>query len=151
MKTLDQELRDYYAGQSLSADSVEQILAAAKIVRPPIWRQPAWIAAAAALMLLLTAVGVLVQQMPSGITARVAAEVARNHNKHLEPEARATDFAAIQKALPRLDFSIAPTRPDLLAGLTVRGGRYCSVQDQLLRKLPCATPKAMRAPSMSFR
>ena len=40
MKTLDQELRDYYASQSLSADSVEHILATAKIVRPPVWRQP---------------------------------------------------------------------------------------------------------------
>jgi hypothetical protein len=50
MKTLDQELRDYYASQSLSADSVEHILATAKIVRPPVWRQPTWIAAAAGLM-----------------------------------------------------------------------------------------------------
>jgi hypothetical protein len=135
MKTLDQELRDYYASQSLSADRVEHILAAAKIVRPPLWRQPAWIALAAGFMLLLTAVAVLVQRTPPGITDLVAAEVARNHNKHLEPEVQAVDFAAIQKALPRLDFSIAPTRPDLLAGLTVRGGRYCSVQGQLAAQI----------------
>jgi hypothetical protein len=135
MKTLDQELRDYYASQSLSADSVEHILATAKIVRPPVWRQPTWIAAAAGLMLLLTAVAVLVQRTPPGITSLVAAEVAGNHLKHLEPEVRAIDFAAIQKALPRLDFSIAPTRPDLLAGLTVHGGRYCSVQGQLAAQI----------------
>jgi hypothetical protein len=135
MKTLDQELRDYYSSQSLSADRVEQILAAAKIVRPPVWRQPAWMAAAAALVLLLAAVAFFVQQAPPGITPRVAAEVARNHNKLLEPEVRAVDFAAIQKALPRLDFSIAPTRPDLLAGLSVRGGRYCSVQGQLAAQI----------------
>jgi len=135
MKALDQELRDYYASQSLSADSVEHILASAKMVRPPVWRQPAWIAAAAALALLLSAVTVLVPRMPPGITTLVAAEVAGNHKKHLEPEVRAANFAAIQKALPRLDFSIAPTRPDLLAGLTVQGGRYCSVQGELAAQI----------------
>jgi hypothetical protein len=135
MKTLDQELRDYYASQSLSADSVENILASAKMVRPPVWRQPAWIAAAAALALLLSTVAVLVQRMPPEITTLVAVEVAGNHKKHLEPEVRAANFAAIQKALPRLDFSIAPTRPDLLAGLTVRGGRYCSVQGELAAQI----------------
>ena len=135
MKTLDQELRDYYASQCLSADRVEHIFAAARIVRPPVWRQPGWIAAAAALVLLLSAVAVLVQRTPPGITDLVAAEVAGNHNKRLEPEVRAADFAAIQKALPRLDFSIAPTRADLLAGLTVQGGRYCSVQGQLAAQI----------------
>jgi hypothetical protein len=135
MKALDQALRDYYGSQSLSADSVEHILAAAKIVRPPPWRQPAWIAAAAASLLLLCAIGALVQRTPPGITNLVAAEVAENHRKHLEPEVRASDFAAIQKSLPRLDFSIAPIQPGMLAGLTVQEGRYCSVQGQLAAQI----------------
>ncbi len=135
MKELDEKLRDYYGGQSLSDDRVEKILASAKVVRMPFYRQPGWIAAAAAIALLLVGVVLVLPGGGSGLDQRIAVEVAKNHSKALASEVSSESFARIQAALPRLDFRIAPTRPEMLAGLTVLGGRYCSIQGELAAQI----------------
>ena len=38
---------------------------------------------------------------------------------------------AIQRGLEKIGFPLAPTQPQLLAGYEVKGGRYCSIQEEL--------------------
>lgn len=134
MNDLDQNLRDYYQSQTLSGDRVARILEAGKIVRPPSWKQPVRWAIAACLALVLGATFLWLNTGPSMETA-VAEDVWKNHRKQLAPEVVTSSFSEIQAALPRLDFTIAPTRPEMLAGLQVRGGRYCSILDELAAQI----------------
>lgn len=134
MSDLNQKLRDYYATQSLSEDRVARILETGNIIRPPVWRQPVLLAFAASIALLLV-VSVLWLRPAPPIEAVVAADVWKNHEKQLAPEVATASFAEIQSALPRLAFPITPTQPDMLAGLQILGGRYCSILDELAAQI----------------
>lgn len=135
MNRLDQMVRDYYGEQALAEDRITRIIESAKLVRPPWWRQPAWLTAAAAVVLAGLCLAVLATRIPPEITVLVATEVAKNHQKYLEPEHASDRFEQVQAALPRLGFAITPTRKEMLAGLTLTGGRYCSVQGELAAQL----------------
>lgn len=134
MSDLDQKLREYYQSQSLPNDRVSRILEAGRIVRPPVWRQPAMLAIAASIALLL-GIFVLWLRPDATLESAIAADVWKNHGKHLAPEVATASFAEIQSALPRLDFAIAPTLPEMLPGLQVVGGRYCSILDELAAQI----------------
>jgi len=134
MNDLDQQLRDYYQSHSLPDDRVARILESGKIVRPPFWKQPALWAIAASLTLLIGISFLWLRPEPS-MESTVAADVWKNHRKQLAPEVATASFAEIQAALPRLDFRIAPTRPEMLAGLQILGGRYCSILDELAAQI----------------
>lgn len=135
MNDLDQKLRDYYQTQSLPDAKVDEILGTTKMIRPVFWRQPGWIAAAVAVVILIGMGAMLLRQSQPPLESIVAKEVIKNHAKQLAPEILTADFTKIQTALPKLDFPIAPTRPELLAGLSVQGGRYCSIQQELAAQI----------------
>lgn len=135
MNNLDQNLRDYYASQLLPPDRVAYILESGRIVRPRPAKFTTWLAAAAAVVVLLAGWALLSQTLRPSLQMLAAAEVAKNHSKQLAPEIMTTDFAQIQVALPRLDFAITPTQADFLAGLRVLGGRYCSIQGELAAQI----------------
>lgn len=155
MNELDQKLRDYYQSQSLSDDRLDQILATTKMIRHPFWRQPALLAAAC-IALLLGISALFVWPGPK-LEATVAQDVWKNHQKQLAPEIATSSFAEIQTALPRLAFPIAPTRPDMFAGMRLIGGRYCSILDELAAQIslvdaegnPCTLYVAPLAPPLS--
>lgn len=129
MKKVDEAVRKFYSAQKLPEELVARILAASDAVagHPIRWRWPQWLAAAA-LVLLLGGAG-LWWRAPMRVTARVAAEVARNHLKGSPPEVLADDFSVIEAALTKLDFPLAPSSAHPLPDrLTLVGGRYCSVQ-----------------------
>lgn len=129
---LDERLRTYYAAQRLPDERVARILAASNAVVGPAnwWQRPQWLAAAAALVLLLGGAGFW-WRAPARMTARVAAEVAHNHLKGEAPEVQAARFGPIQLALAKLDFPLAPSAAHPLPDrLTLVGGRYCSVQGE---------------------
>ncbi|MGF1657098.1 MAG: hypothetical protein ACFCU3_08990 [Verrucomicrobiales bacterium] len=130
MKHLEQKLQDYYNSRSLSADQVERIIKSGDMVKSDGKLSPGWWFAAAAVVLLC--LGLLsIQSNEAALQKRAAVEVAKNHSKDLAPEIFSTSFGEIQTALPRLDFPLEPTQPELLTGLTVLGGRYCSLQGEL--------------------
>ncbi|WOO41382.1 hypothetical protein [Rubellicoccus peritrichatus] len=135
MNNLDQKLRDYYQSQSLPDAKIDEILSTGKIVRPAFWNQTRWIAAVAIIVLLIGAGAITFHQTQPSLENMIAAEVLKNHAKQLAPEINSSDFNEIQSALPKLEFSIAPTQPDLLAGLRVQGGRYCSIQEELAAQI----------------
>ncbi|MEO0794379.1 MAG: hypothetical protein AAFX93_04400 [Verrucomicrobiota bacterium] len=140
MNDTDQELRDYYESQRLPDSIVEEILAAGRIVHPPFWRQPQFIAVAATIALLLLVGGLIYQSARPSLESIVTAEVLKNHAKQLAPEVSTSDFAEIQSALPKLGFPISPTKPELLSGLSVQGGRYCSLQKEIAAQISLLDP-----------
>ncbi len=134
MSNLDQQLRDYYQSHTLSTESVARILETGKMVRPPFWKQPTLLGIAACIALLLSVSTLLMKPGPTR-EATVVADVWKNHQKQLAPEITTTNFAEIQAALPRLAFPLAPTQPEMLAGMRMIGGRYCSILDELAAQI----------------
>lgn len=127
---VDEQVRAYYATQRLPDERMARILAAAEAVQPPRvirWRQPQWLAAAAAFVILLG--GAALWQVPPVYAAgRVATEVAQTHLKAHVPGVQGDCFDSVGAGLDELDFPLKPS-PDfpMPEGLTVIGGRYCSV------------------------
>ncbi len=134
MNDLDQKIRDYYQSQSLSDDSVARILETGQLVRPPFWRQPALLAFAASIVLVI-GISLLWLRPGPAIEVAVAGDVWKNHQKQLAPEITTSSFAEIQSALPRLEFPIAPTQREMLAGMEIVGGRYCSILGELAAQI----------------
>ena len=133
MTDLDRLTKDYYAGAGLDAARVEAILAATPVraTPPAVWYRRIAAVAATLLVAAWLAHGYVIER---DLGARVFAEIAMNHNKRLAVEVAASDFAAIGGALDRLDFAISvPGGP--AAGLTLLGGRYCSIQGRLAAQL----------------
>lgn len=137
MNDLDKKLRDYYEAQELSDDAMDRILAAPKIERPrfSVVRAPWLLVAAAAVVGLLIVASTVLIKPTIPLEMQVVAQVEKNHSKQLPPEIWSAQLSEIQAALPKLNFPIAPTRPDLLAGLSVQGGRYCSILDELAAQI----------------
>jgi hypothetical protein len=129
---LDDRIREYYAAQRLPDARVAKLLSPAEIAAMPAlwWRRPQWLAAAAAVALLVGGAAFL-WRAPVRMSARVVAEVAHNHLKGDAPEVRGDNFAVIEGSLAKLDFPLAPSAAHPLPGrLALVGGRYCSVQSE---------------------
>lgn len=114
--------------KTLQANTADQRRQAAG---PPLpwWRHPLTVAAAlvATTVALLLPIALQTPQQDS-LVADIAAEVVQNH-LHLKPlEVRADKLDSINRYFTRLDF--VPVASEYLKskGLTLMGGRYCSLQ-----------------------
>ncbi len=136
MKKLDDNIRNYYRMQRMPDERVAGILAAARREHRHVpWLRPYRLAAAAALVLLLGS-AVLWLSIPRALAGRVAAEVAQNHLKAYAPEVVGDCFDRVGAGLDELDFSLKPSlEASLPEGLTVLGGRYCTVQGNLAAQI----------------
>lgn len=128
---LNERVRAYYVAQRLPDERVARILAAAGTAKTPRvirWKRPQWLAAAAALVILVGG-ALLWRATPAYAAGRVAAEAAQRHLKAYTAEVRGDCFDQVGEGLDALDFPLKPT-PDapLPEGLTVIGGRYCTVR-----------------------
>jgi len=139
---IDQKVRDYYESQQLSTGAVEQIIESTRIVRPPFWKRSGLLALAA-LTVLLLGVTTLWLQQPS-FSQEVAYGVVKNHLKGVEPEIVSADLTRIGDSLPRLGFGLDRVPPALLEGMEIRGGRYCSVRDELAAQVTLADEQGKR-------
>ena len=65
----------------------------------------------------------------------VAKEIALNHNKHLDSDFAYDSVKQLNQVMSKLDFSLVES--DLLKqkGLTLAGGRYCSIQGHMAAQL----------------
>jgi len=142
MPDLDRLVGEYYREARLVDERAEAILAGAPSRATParVWRLR--LAALAASVLALAWIGYSVSS-ERDLAERVFAEIAMNHKKGLAAEVASDDFAAVGRALDRLDFDIAePGGP--AAGLSLLGGRYCSIQGRLAAQLKLDAPDGMR-------
>jgi len=131
MNTLDDKIRDFYRAQRMPDRSVAGILAATSSEnRPFLWLRPCRLAAAAALLLLLGSAA-LWWSVPRAMAGRVTAEVAKNHLQAYAPEVFGDCFDRVGAGLDQLDFRLKPSLAAALPeGLTVLGGRYCSIHGE---------------------
>ena len=135
MNDLDQKLRDHYSSQSLSELKVEEILNSGEMVRPTFRRYSVKLAIAAILLIGSAIAGITLIKSSVPFEQIVAKSVLKNHLKLYEPEIFSSNYEKIQSMLPRLNFPISPTKPELLAGFVVEGGRYCSVHNELAAQI----------------
>jgi len=133
MKTLEQQVREYYGSQALPVERVQSIVQLSHAVTPS--RKFAWAVAAAAVALVAAIFFALNRPAPADLTQLVVAEIAKNHAKHLAPEVATDRYEEVQATLSRLDFSARPAAEFLLTDFQLLGGRYCSVQSEFAAQL----------------
>ena len=147
---LEDRIRTYYAAQSLD-DATLQSLRTTATGRGRARRQAVraiWLAAA----LFLVALGVLRGPWSAEQIERpVAAEIALNHNKQLEPEFLAAEFGGLHGAMPKLDF--APVEPRRLRneGHRLAGARYCSVGGRIAAQIRLVDARGRNLTLYQFR
>jgi hypothetical protein len=138
MPDLDRLVGEYYREARLGDERAEAILAGAPPRATPanIWRLRLAALAASILALAWVGWGIFSER---DLAERVYAEIAMNHKEGLAAEVATDDFAAIGRALDRLRFAIAePGGP--ASGLSLLGGRYCSIQGRLAAQLKLDAP-----------
>ncbi|MBB6428355.1 hypothetical protein [Algisphaera agarilytica] len=142
------EVRAYYESQTLRPEKLNQILGDIEATSPgrgrpggaarglAFWAgSPRGMALAAGLLLALVLGGVFAWPGGEGLTRVVAQEIALNHNKTLKPDYEAVVFSDLSLMSDKLGFT--PIEPASLAerGLSLQGGRYCSVQGCMAAQL----------------
>lgn len=134
MKTLEQQVREYYRAQALPVDRVRSVVQLSRVVKPT--RNFAWAVSAAAAVALVAAILFTLNRPPqTDLTQLVMAEIAKNHSKHLAAEVATDRYEEMQAKLSRLDFSARPASEFLRRDFQLLGGRYCSVQSEFAAQL----------------
>lgn len=64
-------------------------------------------------------------------TRAIAAEIALNHEKHLDPDVLFDRYEQAATLLPKLGFTPSEPLHAALDGLTLAGGRYCSIHGDM--------------------
>ncbi len=150
-RTLGEHISDHYASQALDPAQLEglkRIVAEADrehgLVEPARrWHARHWLSVAAAVVLLLVS-GVTLQRLladragagdPAALSAAIVREIARNHRDGLAIQFPASGYAKLREGMGRLDFALrAPSLPEA-AGLSMIGGRYCSIRGQVAAQI----------------
>lgn len=139
MKTLEQQVRDYYGSQVLPEARVQSVIQLGRAVTPS--NRLAWAVGAAAVVALLAALLFLLNRpAQADLTQSVAAEIAKNHSKRLAPDVASDRYEEVQSKLSKLDFSVLPASEFLRRDFQLVGGRYCSVQSEFAAQLKLREP-----------
>lgn len=136
MKTLEEQVRNYYISQAMPDERIETIIylqESASTKRRLFWA--IGIAAAAGLSLLIAGLFGFGRSSHGDRTHAVLAEIAKNHSKQIEPEVLSDRYEEVQAKLSKIDFSVRPIAKFLLDDFQLVGGRYCSVQSEFAAQL----------------
>lgn len=147
-RTIEQKIKAYYREQSLDENKLGQLAAQAALAdRGGAALRRRWsYGALAATVILGLALSMFSWDFrrESDWVLRASHEVALNHQKQLETEFSATDFATLRTQMGKLDFVLtAPARLSS-ADLHVVGARYCSIQGHLAAQVKLADGKGRR-------
>jgi len=157
MDKLDKSIKGYYLDKRLSADSIDRILDKGhqvaqdsvsekssankrrvnRLLNVSILKRFAarqWWASAVAACLLMVVLVAQSYYFQRSVSEMVLAEIAMNHNKHLDVEFPYNDYEVLRVAMNRLDFSLIPPAR-LPKQFVLVGGRYCSIQGKLAAQL----------------
>ncbi|MEM0967339.1 MAG: hypothetical protein AAGJ81_14425 [Verrucomicrobiota bacterium] len=147
MTELEDRIRAHYLSKRLPEDRLNAISEAGIIARyePPskrilILTAACW--AIAGVFFLLS--HFLSSPTNHSVSHELALQVWKNHEKDLAPEIVSDSLVTIQGTLDRVSASLTPTFPDTLQGLTVEGGRYCSLLDELAAQINLRSEKGVR-------
>lgn len=133
MKTsLKQATKEHFAKQTMSDTQLQQLQLKLKSTQDHCLRD--WMGIAAMFTLLVLAVFHFYPTQPEPGLA-IAQEVAKNHIKLRPLEVISDDFNKTSAYFQQLDFVLAPSRRIDQPGLTLLGGRYCSIQSETAAQL----------------
>ncbi len=126
--TFRARVRAYYEGRELPPERLGRLreLVMTSRSRASRWRIAAIASAAAAVV--TVALVLLLSGRGEPPTVALAREIARDHQKNLDPEIRGTDYDEVGTRLPRLGFPLVAPRAPLGDGLQLAGARYCSLR-----------------------
>lgn len=155
--TLGDDLRRLYGDKQLEDTRLRQLLAMADVAEESVpapgnprsgrhrLGQRVWmtVLASAALVALLVVPWMRSTWQSQGamdeLASRVAEEIAMNHSKGLDVEYATGDLAELRRHMHKLDFALVESRRLQERGLTLVGGRYCSIQGRLAAQLSLQT------------
>ncbi|MBW3563631.1 MAG: hypothetical protein KY459_02795 [Acidobacteria bacterium] len=129
-KNLEQQIRTHYESKRLSSSMIDEI----RILRKGSERERRssrfsvrWLSIAAVIAILIAATALLLVPRDHGAAEEIAMIAARDHNRRLAVEVRASDYDELRAKMARLDFN--PVMPQRAAEMSLRvvGARYSSV------------------------
>jgi hypothetical protein len=120
-------IRAFYEGQRLPEESLERLRGLARVSRAPVGRR-GLLKIGLAASVILAAVAILLSGRRGDVTAEVAREIARNHQRGLDPEFLTASYEEAAARMARLDFRIKVPRHPQAEGLRIVGARYCSLR-----------------------
>lgn len=131
---LDEKIRGCFMAESLSATSVQTILARgkkAKELHDRAWWRPWLPVAAAAAFVMLVSFQIGKSYDVSQFANKVAGEIAMRHNGVRPFDIEANTFDGVQSGMTDLAFSVTPhVKQGLLSAYEVVGARYCFLEGQ---------------------
>ncbi|OUR96836.1 hypothetical protein A9Q84_10895 [Halobacteriovorax marinus] len=125
MSSLKGQIKDHYQSKKLSSDQIERLQGA---------RQPFFLWGAIGSSLVACSLLFVLFSTPN-FDNLVMKEITYNHFKNLSVEINTSELSEIQKALPRLDFTIVQSSKFPSDKWKVMGGRYCSIQGQIAAQI----------------
>lgn len=147
MVDVDTLARNYYQAQQLDQAKVNELLALdgsssftnqgnqqASVAKRSSFVST-FIGIAATLFLAISLVITLNLDSSASLGERVADEITMNHLMNLAVEYSSSDINQISAAMTELGFSLRQPAHSALAGLTLIGARYCSIQGQIAAQL----------------
>lgn len=162
---IDQQLRTFYAGQSLDADELRELkqqLSTPRPASPEADRRARtghvrrYVTAGVALALFAVLVTSVVLWYANQSTAnqelyRIASEIVLNHEKQLSPDIYPEAFAGIAAEMDKLDFD--PVEPERVreGPFQLVGARYCSIGASIAAQVHLDGPTGERCTMYQFR
>ncbi len=136
---IDDQIRDFYAAQKPSPETVEHIKRMIDTGAPQRRSRRAWLVAAvvallAALPVVWTAIRYRIQS-PQQLARTVAQQAALGHNEKQELEFRVNDCAELQREMKSLDFT--PVEPQMMQKMNMRivGARYATIAGRMAAQI----------------
>ena len=127
MRTIEENIKEYYSKKSLSEDKIQLLLNQ----RTAKSKNYFFSKAAVGLIIVLASIFTFLNLREAKLEMRVVNEIAMNHNKQLSVEFEENNLGLLQAKLDKLDFSILPADQFISQNYNLIGGRYCSIQGNL--------------------
>lgn len=126
MRSFERQIREYYLSKRLDDGCLRELLRETRSPDSRSWLgRRAWSALVAAAVIAL--IGAVASNWSVRFTRGLTTEIAINHIKKMDMQVETPHYEVVQAGLPRLDFPLLPTRPDLVDSYDLIGGRYCSL------------------------
>lgn len=130
MKSFKDEVKKEFQSKELSPDQLGALME----IQKPSKRIPIFSLIAVAACVVL----IMVNSMTFKLSSKVANEIAYNHLKNLPAEVLISDYTVINDHLKKLEFTVRDSQK--LAGYTLVGARYCSIQGKTAAQIKLKSP-----------
>ena len=142
MKSLEQELKNYYQSKRLDSHRITAMQASVHEMKRT-RHSVSYLIPIAAVILLTIGIGLWLHiSTDSSLTHQVVAEIGHNHHQHDALVVESDQYAVVQAALSELDFPIRPHRDEFVQDFVLVGGKYCTIQGSRAAQLKLSHSKS---------